>query len=200
VSLFRQATTATVVVIALGQIGSAPLGLDAEAKAVQVVETTDYYDIGGKSVPALWQDIRERGPRTGATPWAGHARWDVRWTYDWRRTDAGCKVEQAATNLAITYTLPRWAARDSADDALRTKWDRFALNLKVHEEGHGANGRRAAQRIQAALSAIPAQKTCEALAAAVDETARRIIDEEATNDRAYDSTTQHGLRQGVVLR
>jgi predicted secreted Zn-dependent protease len=201
VFVFRQAATALVVLCSISQIGSAKLPEESSnAKAIRIVELTDYYDIGGRSVTALWNDIRARGPRTGETPWAGHARWDVRWTYDWRRSSSGCSLERAATSLTITYTLPRWPGRNEADETLRDKWDRFALNLKVHEEGHGANGRRAAERIQAALVALPPQTDCDVLAQKVEQTARLLIDEEAANDRAYDSSTQHGLRQGVVLR
>lgn len=170
------------------------------APSPRVLETVEYYDIGGQSVPSLWQHISARGPRLGSTPWAAHARWDVRWTFDWRAHDGGCRIETASTSLAVTYTLPRWAGRDLADDELKAKWDRFAMALRVHEEGHGANGLRAAARIEVALGELPPRASCEALVRAAEETARRIIDEEAANDRAYDEATQHGLRQGVVLR
>lgn len=204
--LRRSAIAAAALLGAAATTAEAPGSVPASAAfitalaAVDVHETVDYYDIGGSSVPALWQNIGERGPRLGATPWAGHARWNVRWTYDWRLADDLCRVDKASTSLTVTYTLPRWLGRDSAGDELKAKWDRFSKALLQHEQGHGANGRRAAERIGAALRSLPPVATCDALMRTADETARRIIDEEAANDRAYDAATQHGLMQGVVLR
>lgn len=177
----------------------APVGKEAAVDAIQVTETIQYYEIGGRSVPTLWHNISLRGPRSAETPFAGHAKWDVRWTYDWRATPAGCEVEAADTSLSIVYTLPRWSGRDQADIDLRDKWDRFSLALRAHEEGHGANGRRAAERIRAGLRALATQPTCDALAEAAGAIAHRVISEEAENDRLYDQRTVHGLKQGVVL-
>ena len=179
-------------------VATAPVS--KEANDIRISETIEYYEIGGRSVPTLWHNISLRGPRTGETPWAGHAKWDVRWTYDWRATSAGCEVEAAGASLAITYTLPKWSGRNEADIELRDKWDRFSLALKVHEEGHGANGRRAAERIRAALRSLDAKPTCDALADAAHAIAQSVLAEEAENDRLYDSLTVHGLKQGVVLR
>ena len=179
-------------------VAKAPVG--KEPDDIRVTETFDYYEIGGRSVPSLWQNISLRGPRTGETPWAGHAKWDVRWTYDWRASAQGCHVEDADAKLSITYTLPRWSGRNDADIELRDKWDRFSVALRVHEEGHGANGRRAAQRIKSALRGLEAKPTCEGLAGAAEALAKTIIDEEAENDRTYDNATIHGKKQGVVLR
>lgn len=179
-------------------IAKAPDG--KEASRVKVSETVEYYDIGGASVPALWHNISTHGPRSGKTAWAGHARWDVSWVFDWRATETGCQIEEISTSLAVTYTLPRWSGRNLADQELRDKWDRFSLALRLHEEGHGANGRRAAERINATLEQLGPRPTCNALSLAAEEAARRVIDEEALNDRLYDNTTLHGLKQGVVLR
>jgi predicted secreted Zn-dependent protease len=186
-------------VVFLGMVGVADAP-DSKETGVRVSEQVEYYDIGGASVTALWQNISARGPRMNAGAWAGHARWDVHWTYEWREAPEGCLIENAGTELAIIYTLPRWLGRDMADDDLREKWDRFSMALRAHEEGHGTNGRRAALRINAALRGLQPRDTCEALISAADDTARRIIDEEAGNDRLYDESTRHGLMQGVVLR
>lgn len=179
-------------------VATAPVS--KEADTIRVVEMVQYYEIGGLSVPSLWHNISLRGPRSAETAFAGHAKWDVRWTYDWRATSAGCEVEDADASLYITYTLPHWSGRDEADIDLRDKWDHFSMALRAHEEGHGANGRRAAERIRAGLRGIISQPTCDALAKAADDIAKRVIAEESENDRQYDKLTVHGLKQGVVLR
>jgi predicted secreted Zn-dependent protease len=191
-------------VVAIGLVACAvpvtKAPVSKEADDVRVTETVQYYEIGGRSVPTLWHNISLRGPRTAEAPFAGHAKWDVRWSYDWRATASGCEVEAADASLSITYTLPKWSGRTEADLELRDKWDRFSLALRLHEEGHGANGRRAAERIRTGLRALDAQSTCDALSAAADALAQRVIEEEAENDRRYDDVTVHGLKQGVVLR
>ena len=193
----RRIAISAAVYLGLASVAVAP---DSKETGVRISEHVEFYDIGGTSVGALWQNIGARGPRMNAGAWAGHARWDVHWTYEWREVPEGCQIENASTELAVTYTLPRWLDRDTADAGLAEKWDRFSMALRQHEEGHGANGRRAALRINATLRGLQPRDTCEALIAAADDTARRIIDEEAVNDRLYDATTNHGLMQGVVLR
>ncbi len=159
----------------------------------------NYYDVEGAGIAALWQSMRARGPRADGQPWAGHARWEVRWTYQWREAHGGCRVDRVATELSIAYTLPRWTGRDAADPDMRSKWDRFSDNLRAHEEGHGRHGRQAAARIREALANLSPVPDCQSLMRSADERARQIVDEEAANDRAYDSATRHGLAQGVAL-
>jgi len=195
----RSAVAATALLCCAATAADAP-GSARVLTATNVAESIEYYDIGGSSVPTLWQNISARGPTTGVTPWAGHARWLVSWTFGWREDETGCRIERAATHLEIRYTLPRWADRDKAESTLRAKWDRFSEALLLHEQGHGAHGRRAAVRIEMALLEVPIQTTCQELARTADETARAIIAEEAAHDRAYDLLTQHGISQGAVLR
>lgn len=199
-TLSRLSAVAAAALISLATTSADAPGTTRGLPGPKIVERTEYYDIGGASIPALWQSMSLKGPRSNEAAWAGHARWEVRWTFDWRADAGGCRIETVTTDLDVVYTLPRWAGRDRADHDLRERWDRFVLALRVHEEGHGANGRRAAHRIEDALRRLGSRADCPGLAKAADETARRIIEEEAANDRAYDAATLHGARQGVVLR
>lgn len=111
--------------------------------------------------------------RKGPLGYWAYARWYVRWSAD-------CNV-----TVSIRYTLPKWPGKDSAPPELRAKWERMITKLREHEEGHGRHGLKAAEEIRATK--------CR-------KDPSGIVRKWAAQDGIYDRLTDHGRREGVVLR
>jgi len=117
-------------------------------------------------------DLRAQMKTRGPRGYWGYARWNV-------KADRDCDV-----TLRVTYTLPRHVAPDGMADLDRAKWEAMIAVLEQHERNHGAHGLAAAKEVKAA--------NCVGT--------WRIIRKWAEQDRIYDRQTDHGRKEGVVLK
>jgi len=152
---------AAVILVGAGQ------GVPAGTRQPDIRVNYSYYKVAGRTAAALRQHMHVEGDKNH---WA-FTRWRVSWSSD-------CDVR-----VSITYYLPRLKDRAQVSLPLRNRWDRMIANLKVHERGHGENGKNAGLAVLAAGCKHP----------------KAIIQNWQENDRVYDEVTQHGLTQGVKL-
>lgn len=118
------------------------------------------------------QGLREQMKQRGPDGFWAYTDWYVRWT-------GSCK-----TTVDIRYILPQHANEAALDPVLRQKWRAMLSALRAHEARHGEHGVKAAQEIE--------QARCRR----GDAIIRKWNDQ----DSLLDSRTDHGLRDGVVLR
>ncbi len=102
----------------------------------------------------------------------GYTSWYVRWS-------GSCRL-----SVDIDMTLPRHVRPDSLPDRVRQRWDRMLIALTIHEDQHARFGIGAAQEIEKA--------GCNG--------AYDILDKWIEAEKDFDRRTQHGRRDGVVLR
>jgi predicted secreted Zn-dependent protease len=165
---------------------------------VRLSASTDYYAIEGSSLSALLSSLREHGPSDGHGTWAANTAWVFRWSYQ-PASDAGCRVALAKVDLALAYTYPRWTAPDDAAPGLVAAWDSYLANVEQHEHGHRDIAEDAAADLVKTLQELPAQTSCDALAATARASASQLLARHAEAQRVYDQETGHGERQGAVL-
>ncbi|WP_234172242.1 DUF922 domain-containing protein [Ruegeria pomeroyi] len=115
--------------------------------------------------------IREMDARGPNGFWAD-TDWYVKWT-------GSCDL-----SVSITYTMPKHKNEAKLDPELRKSWKSFVTALKKHEELHGAHGVQAAQEIE--------QTKC------ADGDA--VIRKWSNQDKVLDKRTDHGKKDGVVLK
>jgi predicted secreted Zn-dependent protease len=170
----------------------------APPDAVRLTSETEYYPVEGSSLRALLTSLRERGPSDGHGTWAANTAWVFRWSYK-PVSGAECRVGSASVELALTYTYPQWTAPVDASPAVVAAWEGYLARVELHEHGHRDIAEAAAADLVKALEALPAQSSCDALAATARSTAGQILTRHADDQRAYDLETGHGATQGAVL-
>ena len=164
------------------------------ATGLATTPNTTYYDVSGASYDAVLAGLRagSSGPHFARADW--RLSYDVRW----RQGPSGCAVTDVRTTLQLGVRLPRWTPPPGAPGELVARWERFIAALKVHEEGHLANGRGAERETKAALATLSAPD-CGSLDARAKERFQRIIDAYNARDAEYDRATGHGRTQGAVF-
>ena len=177
-----------------------PDGQDAAAvpTTVQVTSATSFYDVEGADVRTLLASLRQRGPADGHEQWAASTVWVFHWSYQ-PVVDAGCRVRQAGITLDLTYTYPKWAPPPDATPTLVTAWQRYLARVELHEHGHRDIAQGAADDLIRALEALPAQATCDDLAATARATVDGLLTRHAQAQVTYDHETGHGATQGAVI-
>jgi predicted secreted Zn-dependent protease len=160
------------------------------------------YDIAGANLYELNASAQQAGPiskSSGKRVW-GMCTWTINWTYTRIARAASCGVEKFVITVGATIDLPRWINRDSAQEGVRTRWDRFAAALRVHEDGHRDIGVRAANELATRLRGLPVARTCAELDRNVAALGERVLSEYRQQDQAYDRSTDNGATQGAVLK
>jgi predicted secreted Zn-dependent protease len=177
------------------------LGATAATAAVDTREQYTPYVVHGRSLQALQSDLAQRGPRDPATGvrYSGRTDYDVKWTYRYRTSGTGCAIDELNVRMVITFILPRWVDEYTASPAMRTTWTRYISNLTTHEQGHAALYRQTGPAVEAAIRALPAAPTCDAMGQRANAAANQVLRTTDATSARYDQTTQHGATQGAWL-
>lgn len=188
------------------QVSANPFRLDSPSSSVgreANVEVADteitWFRVGGLTVRELRASKEVNGPFNGiaeARVW-GQCGWRLRWKFDHDRTQGDCRLGAHTVILASRIWLPKWDDYNRASAEVRGKWDTFYKRLVIHEDGHKANGVRAANDLARRLRGMRPYPTCEALNQEISRQADRISSEYRLVDRAFDRVERiyaEGLR------
>jgi predicted secreted Zn-dependent protease len=118
------------------------------------------------------QDLIQQMDARGPKGFWAYTDWYVKWT-------GGCDL-----SVSITYTMPKHKNEAKLDPELRKSWQSFVTALRKHEELHGAHGIQAAQEIEKSKCAD----------------GDSVIRKWSEQDKVLDQRTDHGKKDGVVLK
>lgn len=165
-------------------------------------EMQTYYKISGSSDRELRTQMNTQGPVDNDRHFDAKTSWHINWHYNWHYdgpNQTHCYVTSVQVSTDINTILPLWTDEKTADSMLQNKWDTYLVNLTNHEQGHGINGKRAADEIEKALLETPVQRDCNALKTELDKRAYDIVHKHNDWDVQYDTDTHHGKTQGAVF-
>ena len=185
----------------LGSLGFAALLAGSKTKIetdCREAERFAYYSVHGHTSEELLKELKTKGPidalgkrRFAATDW--HVRW--RWPMD--RSDRA-KMEELSVSCSIEIKLPKWEEFDSADARLKNTWSKFIDKLIAHELNHVSFVRELAPKIRSEVVAAKIAKP-NLSAGDANEIGYNILGDIRRRDGQYDSETNHGKSEGVVL-
>lgn len=165
-----------------------------------VTEKTEYYYISGLSEKELRLQMCEKGCGwEDGKKYDSVTSWRIKWNYDRERTPDACSARDFQPTIEILYRYPNWDRPDGAPRQLVEKWDAYFQNLVAHETGHRDIVVAASERMIREIHALPPAATCEDLDLQVRNVSRSHIKELRAEEREYDESTCHGVRQGAVF-
>ena len=149
---------------------------------ITVSKSVRYFTVGGRTAAELDRELSLRGPaRKGSgTRHPGLTRIRFGGAATYRESKGWCAVEKAEVSLTLEIILPKWRERRRADAKLGLIWDTLSADIKRHEERHAEIARQHARKVEAAILALPRQRSCAAIQKRVaDVTAREMKRHEA---------------------
>ena len=177
---------------------AAAVGL-AEAD-VQVPETEIiWFPVSGLTIRELNASKQANGPFNDIAEskvW-GQTGWRLEWKFSHDVTHGDCRIGAYKVIVASRMWLPRWDEYNLATPEVRAKWDAFFKGLRLHEEGHKANGVKAGNDLARRLRGLKPYPDCTALNDEIVALRRRIVSEYSLVDRAFDRVERiyrEGLR------
>lgn len=166
------------------------------------VEQVRTYDFFGSRAPDASQSLRQRllvsNDHEGRSKrFTGQTDWHIEWRACFEARGFGCRIGGVVSTVNVTYTLPRWADRETAPPHLRDKWDRYIASLAAHEKGHGAISYQVAGLIDQALVGLVDTHSCDALSSVAGQVVEQVMQRGEALQRDYDRATGHGSTQGA---
>ncbi len=153
------------------------------AKAEVAVKSYSYFDIGGRTLDQIQNELNRRGPEVKTTglrhPGATQMKFTTRIGY--AQQPGSCRIVSAQVTVKTRIILPRWRPRGKVGPDVRLFWDTLSADIKRHEERHAEIAKNHARALEDALKATWPQKTCAAAAAKAGEISAAIL---ARHDKA----------------
>jgi len=167
---------------------------------VEVVETQfTWFPVSGLTVRDLYASKEANGPFNDIAEgrvW-GQTGWWLRWKFAHDVASPGCRIGGFTVSVHSRQWLPRWTQYAVAPAGMREKWDAFLKGLRVHEDGHKANGIKAGNDLARRLRGMKPYPDCDSLNADIVRIGERITSEYSLVDRAFDRVEKihrEGLR------
>jgi predicted secreted Zn-dependent protease len=176
-----------------GAVGLAEAGV--EVRDTEFV----WFPVAGVSTRDLNASMRVNGPFNDIAEskvW-GQTGWWIRWQFEHDVKGGGCRIGGFTVTVHSKQWLPKWRDYNVAPPEVRAKWDEFYKGLRVHEDGHKANGIKAGNDLARRLRGMRPYADCESLNGDIVAIGDRITSEYALVDRAFDRVEKiyrEGLR------
>jgi predicted secreted Zn-dependent protease len=182
------------------KVDSANSAVGLAEPGVEVQETEMvWFPVAGRTLRDLYASREANGPFNDiaeARVW-GQTGWWLRWNFAHDRAAGDCRIGTFTVTVHSRMWLPRWTQREAATAEVRAKWDAFFKGLRIHEEGHKANGVKAGNDLARRLRGLRPYADCEGLNRGISAIGTRIMSEYALVDRAFDRVERihrEGLR------
>jgi predicted secreted Zn-dependent protease len=179
-----------------------PIEMPHFHSGARLVEKVRNYQFFGARAADAGSSLRQRLLVTSdyqgrESRFTGQTDWHIEWRACFEQRAGRCAISGVQSTVHVTYTLPRWADRDSAPAHLRDRWDRYILSLSAHEKGHGAIALEVARLIEAALVGQSSEESCDRLNADAVKIVDEVMHRGEAMQREYDRVTRHGSSQGA---
>ena len=158
------------------------------------------YVVAGDNASDLRADLdRQRPPSPDGRRFDANVLWSLTWSFHFYPQPRACALADATVDLQMLVRLPVLATNAALSQAVRERWEDFALLLETHEAGHVDTYFEGARNLQDAFAEVQPAASCEELRAALADMGASAIDAIRAADIEYDRQTDHGRTQGATF-
>lgn len=165
-------------------------GLVSVASAdVNILATTQTYDISGTTGEALIKSMNRNGPRHGFMARAiAQTSYTKDWDFDFVQAKGACRIERANGTLKLKVTLPRVAS--TLPPGLDKRWVRFFAAVRRHEETHADIARQMMAATEKSLVGltVPNDARCSTTRREAKRRIDAIFDDYEDKQNAFDAS------------
>jgi predicted secreted Zn-dependent protease len=160
----------------------------------------EVYAVSGDNASELRSDLdRKRPPSPDGRRFDANVLWSLTWSFHFDLQSRACALTDATVDLQMLVRLPVLAAGAAPSQAVRERWEDFALLLETHEAGHVDTYFDGARRLQDAFADVQPAASCDELRAVLADVGAAAIEAIRAADIEYDRLTDHGRTQGATF-
>jgi predicted secreted Zn-dependent protease len=168
---------------------------------VQPSISEKYYEISGKTVGELVAAMDAKGLTTpNGRPAVALTGSNLSWSFQYEPAGTEFTITSVNVELEIEYLFPRRVTNNGQPDLLTPRWNAFLAALTLHEHGHGEGALQHAEMLYRILTKPQTFKSKRALEEFARREGDRVVALANMWNLSYDLRTNHGIRQGAILR
>lgn len=165
---------------------------------ISIERIVNVYDVYGSTAWEIRQSLDANRPLINDGRWDAQVASRINWHYPYINEGGICRAGPITTDVRINFTYPRWANAEHQSPQLIQEWERYMVDLQVHEDGHAQIWIEVASEISDTISNLTAPD-CVSLEEAADKTGVEVIEKTKQRDEKYDKDTLNGKTQGAVF-
>lgn len=129
-------------------------------------ESTEYYDIEGKTLRALIREISTKGPSHDKGKHAiAVTNSRIKPSYSFEQDGENCRIASVKTVLEIVIVYPQWVNDYEAPRKVQYAWEKFLSAVIDHEDTHSAYASETAFTLDEELQQLEQVLPCDELRA-----------------------------------
>ena len=154
----------------------------------KITKSISYFTIEGKTADELDAALAKHGPEVSRSGMRHPGITKIAFGGDvtFVTSERSCAIDRVNATLSTNIELPRWKNRRRAGPELGLTWDALSSDIKRHEERHAEIARQYARKLDQALNALRAEKSCDRLKMRISEVTQRIMDEHDADQERFD--------------
>lgn len=147
------------------------------ASGAQLSKSYSYFNIGGKTMEEIQQELDRRGPKLKSTGrrHPGATLMEFNTNIKYAEKGSRCEIIEARVQVKAKVILPRWRTRGRSDSNTRLLWDTLAADIKRHEESHVVIAKTHARELEQTLLKTYPQRDCSRAEAKAREITDRVL-------------------------
>jgi predicted secreted Zn-dependent protease len=172
------------------------------ANAVQLTQRIEYktYAVSGCNAEDISSSLRRSTNQSSAGRYeVGVTTSTTRYSYKYEESGGQCRLKGASITSDIAVTLPELPNQQGVSSDTLARWQAFLSALRTHEQGHVDIILKSAGVIKATFEAQTNPVPCATLETTLKGSVQRETDVANAANEAYDSSTNHGVNQGVAF-
>lgn len=169
------------------------IALSLLVSASAQAQTLKTYNISGSNASELIASMKANSPKGY---WA-HAYNHWKYTYRFTKSTGNFTLNSLEITRTVEITMPNWPGYTSATKCRQKNWNAMYRSLRNHEETHVKLADPVKALLKKAITDIAPTDSKAELTAAIKEAAKKVFDENKSQQSKYDFETGHGKTDPV---
>jgi predicted secreted Zn-dependent protease len=166
---------------------------------LQRIETKTYA-VAGCNAEDIASSLRRATTQSSAGRYeVGVTSSTTRYSYKYQEQGGSCRLNGASIVAEITVLLPELPNTQGVSQDTMARWQGFMAALRIHEQGHVDIILKSAGVIKSTFENATQSMPCNQLETTLKGAVQRETDVANAANERYDSTTNHGVNQGVAF-
>jgi len=166
---------------------------------VQRIETRTYA-VSGCNAEEIATSLRRSTTQSSAGRYeVGVTSSTTRYSYRYEEQAGSCRLKGASIASDITVMLPELPNSQGISPETMARWQAFMAALRTHEQGHVDIILKSAATIKSTFESQTQSMPCSQLETTLKGAVQRETDVANAANESYDTSTNHGVNQGVAF-
>jgi predicted secreted Zn-dependent protease len=180
----------------LVMLAAAAVLLALPASAANIKKSYSYFDIAGRTVPEIENQLEQKGPRLASTGrrHPGATRMEFNTQLKYGTVKGRCALTSVSVKMTAKVILPRWRQKGAERDVHHI-WETLSADIKRHEDQHVVIAETHARELEAVLKSLQPTRGCDDIARRANAATDKLLRKHDRAQERFDRDEARGFEQ-----